>query len=326
MRVVHAGPDALAWDGAHLIAAGFGAHWRHDGHDWVQQDPRPLHGVGGLPGVEVDLAGGFFYATTPHGVRAVGTHSGACWIHPSGAVATGDDWVTHVGAPGRTVWPLVHALLPDSLRFSTDGSILFGIDERGRGRAVRLREREERQTPGVPLAQGVTLLGGRLQVHGKPTLPLAEASPAASGSFVAGPGGCVWDLRDERPVSEAGTILLGATTATSKGFATMHWESHEGWTTTFDGEVVERFSAPLPPDDTALALVDTPSGLVVVSAEGRMLDVHTGAHVQVVEPAPLGHAAGPSGPIPRALAIEHSGRRYVATESGWLLSLTSSTS
>lgn len=311
------------------MARGLGRLWARADAGWASLPDMPLHRVHFDAERNVSVEGGYVYSAVGEGWRATGCVSGdAVWVHPSGAVAAGDPFVQRAAAPGRSLADIGVRLMASSLRFAPSGRVLYGVDEHGHGKQVDLLRREVREVAGTPLGASARLREGRLFVdHEVVQDGLAEATPAASATHLAGPGQRVWDLREGQPISAAGTVALGATCALEDGFATVDWQSHRGWRVDGSGRVHGHFHVPLDEDDTVVALVPIEGRLVAISAEGRCLDADTGQPAPTF-PAPprAGTVATPRGPLRHAVQVTVNGTTYAGSESGWLVGWTSSSS
>lgn len=223
---------------------------------------------------------------------------------PHGAVVVGRDTWDRAAAPGRGVQPLPVELVPGTERWSADGSAVRGMVDDGEGVTVDLRT-------------------GRITARWAPE-PVLVGSWALSGARLAGPGGRVWLLGEERPLSAPGSIPLGVAIAAPHGFVVADWETNEGWTVPHGAEPADRFALPIPPDDTPLAGCWDGDAAWITTAEGLLVRV-VGAEAVVVDDGP----EVPDPPDPLALdtplgSLLASGAArvgetvYVWDEDGWL--------
>jgi hypothetical protein len=212
---------APAADGYRPIAFEGGVLWDHGGHVWRYTDR----------------------------LRAVAnaTRQARLSVGPTGSFAVGAGEYTEAAAPGHSAVPMDIKLDADhwGVRWSADGETLFGADADGKGWSWHIARRRLSPLAGLPL-DAETVVTDRIPgiEH-----PVVEASCALSGHHLAGPGGLVWDLREEAPVCGSPVIRLGTTFALADRFGTVDWEHGDGAWVDLRGAIIGEFRIPLDDED-----------------------------------------------------------------------------
>jgi len=218
---------------------------------------------------------------------------------PQGACLAG-----HRAAPprgsARSIPPLA-----GPVRWRPDGCALRGMD----GEETLSIDLEngvvQRQTGVLPVSYDASLHLKSGEIREGETLlqwGVIEASCALRGPRLAGPGGVIWDLRIGAPLFRDPRILLGATVATPRGFATVHWETGRGQLLSPEGEHLDDIRLPLDEDD-------------VISGAGEGGTFRSAAgHSWTAEGVPC----EPTRPREAPSSAEVDGRRFTWNDSGRL--------
>jgi hypothetical protein len=300
------------------------------------EDHAPQRAVpGGRAAVWVDEEAGFVYRRAAGRTRAIDVvrRGEAVQVGPHGALLLGQRSLTRGGAPGRSPRPLPTALAPDPVRWSADGRLVAGVgeervgpsDESG-GVVLDLATGRATSAAGVPVAIDAWLRGGHIWRGGAVIRRgLVEASAAAWGPWLAGPGGWLWSLQAAQPVARRRVVALGATVGTPSGFVTVDWETGRGWTVGFDGRRRDPFALPLDPDDTVAAGRGEGDAVWFETALGDQFRVVGGVATQspgapLDAPMPA-RILTPAGPFQATVTAELDGRLYAANDDGWLIAL-----
>jgi hypothetical protein len=268
---------------------------------------------------------GFVYHQDRGRVRAVDIlgPGEALSVGPHGALAAGEDAWTRAARPGRTPQPLPRPLGLQPLRWSSDGTVLAGLDLTGQTVVVDLASGRWHEAPGIPASPDTflvrdQLLRGRRAVYG----PITEATCARYGDWLAGPGGALWSLRDGTRRSPRGSVHLGVTVGTPEGFVTVDWATGRGHTLTWEGQRIERFEVPLEEDDLVEAGVWEDGAVYLQTALGegwRLAKGHLqrgSREVEVEETAET--VESPVGRLEVSGVGRVEGRVWAWSEDGWL--------
>jgi hypothetical protein len=331
MRLLHAGRGRGRWtlpDGEYaaeehrLWRLADGAALRLDGVDQVLIDPDGVVAIAGVrwarfdgragvgpPGdVHLWVGDGFLYrtergqTTVIDALRSGERHTGGSL----GAAVVGRTAWARVAPPGRAARPLPAPIVAGTERWSTDGWTLRGRTEDGALVSVDLRTGDARPCPEDDA--------------------VLEGATAVWDGWVAGPGGRVWSLRDERPVGESAVIPLGVAVGTPAGFVVVDWESNVGWTVPYAAPArTWPFTLPVDPDDTPVAARWDGGAVLVRTALGEAFAV-VGDQVSRTEaevPARPAPTALPSdlGPFLADGSASVAGITYAWNDDGWLVAL-----
>jgi hypothetical protein len=260
---------------------------------------------------------------------------------PGGAflVGRGGAW-TDGAPPGGSARALPVAVDAGDwgVRWSDDGMRIHGLDLAGEPVRVGLSGGHA-PLAGLPLdAEGAVLLGdGTIAGAGAAVPGIREASWALDGRWLGGPGGVVWDLTTGKKLLDAPVLRLGATVATTAGWATADWEDGRGvWVDPAPGRVRDPFAVPLDEDDTietgaaqgSVAVFTTANG-VHWAVEGSRV-TRTAKAPSPVPPPPdpsfrVGRdglvVAGRAFPLPVEAAVRVGGRVWAWSTDGLLVAI-----
>ncbi|MBW1877957.1 MAG: hypothetical protein JRI25_04140 [Deltaproteobacteria bacterium] len=235
-------------------------------------------------------------------------------VGPLGAVVIGDDEAWEQGAaPTRSARPLPTRLARTEwgLRWSADGRVVAGVDPEGAAIWVDLvRGQVVRTVPAaLPLNGSSGTLGwdGILEVEGFDSRGWrpAESSWARRGKVLGGPGGVAWDLSVGHPLFTRAAFELGATVATSAGWATVDWESGLGhWVDPGTGVRRDEFQVGLRTGDLISRGWADGTGAVLETAEGRQYAVKRGWVAAIPD-----HVEPPHDTMEHGLILEAGGLR-----------------
>ena len=281
------------------------------------------------------VGGAWVYRRVGGRVDLVGDASAPLWPGPDGAALT-ESWVAPPRGRSR---PLEVPLVP--VAWSADGTRVAGVDDRGlvlvdttTGRAL------DRQLDRIPLdAHGTTLApGAGLVERGGAVLAagLRAGAWARDGALLAGPGGQVWDLAAERPLSNAPVLRGAATARTPDGWISFREDGCGVWLDPRGG-LMGLIRLPLGPGDEVEAAWWHDDGVRVQAGSGRQLHVDpSGAALPAARARRVPTPRLPAGVLPgrhdtrldgvrwpvRAVGAARLGdRTWVWTASGALLRL-----
>jgi hypothetical protein len=149
---------------------------------------------------------------------------------------------------------------------------------------------------------------------------LTEASWALRDGLLAGPGGVTWDLQRGKPLFGNPVWRLGATVATAADWATVDWESGEGWWVhPRTGVVTDRFALPIGEDIVERGWeVD---GGVAFATTGGAFEVQGSEVTRTATIGPLPHPIAIADWPEAEGSAELGGRRFIWNTAGLLLAL-----
>lgn len=269
---------------------------------------------------------GFVYRRSEGHTRAVDVLAPGerLWVGPHGALLAGRDGPARGAAPGLTPRPLPCSLAPDPIRWSTDGLRLCGVEEGGQRVIIDLPSGRVYRRQGIPVGVGPALVADEIRLANRRLFgPVAPASCARQGRWLAGPGGALWDLQTGRKIATR-CVPLGLVVAAPEGFLAVDFETNEASWLRFDGSASRPFSLRMRAEDTPVAGLAAEGAVYLSTALGRSIRVAgeqvTRADLEIEEPPPHPPVQGPAGEILASGSCDFEGRTFVWNDDGWLLS------